>query len=209
MKDNTIRKAKLLIVEGNHERDFFKAWLQTLDKDDIQVMPIGGKDMLPANLRSLVKQSNFHTVLSLLIVRDADNNPDGAFKSVCSALSRVGLPVPQQVLTFIQGEACQVGVVIVPASNQPGALEDLLLSTVENDPMSPGANQFIEESVVILHRSGYRPPPPDHRRSKARIHAFLATFDKPDRDPGKAALAGVWDFGHKVLLPIQEMIQMM
>jgi hypothetical protein len=42
-KSNEIRKSKLLLVEGNHERDVFEAWLGTLNKDDIQVMPIAGK----------------------------------------------------------------------------------------------------------------------------------------------------------------------
>ena len=58
-KENAIRLPKLLIVEGNHERDFFESWLKILGLTDIQIMPIGGKTLLRDSLSSLVKQRLF------------------------------------------------------------------------------------------------------------------------------------------------------
>jgi len=206
-KDNEIRKANLLIVEGNHERDFFNAWLETLGKDSIQVMPIGGKTQLDANLKSLTKQSNFPEISSIIIVRDADDNPTGAFQSVCNALARAGLSTPSTSLTFTQNTTPKIGIVIMPAADRNGALEELLLPLASGDPLASEADQYIDEAVSILDNSGHRPPPPPHRRGKARVHAFLATFEHPDQDLGKAALAGVWNFSNNALDPIREMIQ--
>jgi hypothetical protein len=39
-----ICKSKILIVEGTHEQKFFEKWLEMINRDDIQVMPIGGEN---------------------------------------------------------------------------------------------------------------------------------------------------------------------
>ena len=208
-KQNAIQKTKLLLVEGNHERDVFNAWLKALDRTDIQVMPIAGKTRLRDNLRSLVKQSAFPTVTSLVVIRDADDNPAGAFISVRDAMSSVGLTPPQLAGQLTDDVAPRTGVVIVPSPDQPGALEELLLATVTADPLANPAHVFVDTAVEMLAQSGHRPPPPPHRRGKAAIHAFLATFDEPDRDQGKAALAGVWRFDHAALKAMAVLLEAM
>lgn len=207
-KSNTIQKTKLLIVEGNHERDFFEAWLRILGTQDIQVMPIGGKYLLRDNLTALVKQRLFPTVTSMVVVRDADDNPAGAFDSVCSALTSVGLTRPSQVYTFTPGMPA-IAVVIVPGANRSGALEELLLETVDVDPVAVSAQTFITDTMALLATNGLRNPPPAHRYGKACTHAFLATFEEPDKDLGKAALSGVWNFQHGTLIPILQVLQQM
>ena len=76
-KKNEIQKTKLLLVEGNHERDVFEAWLKDLKRNDIQIMPIAGKTRLRENLQSLVKQSAYPTVMNLVVVRDAAGSQVG------------------------------------------------------------------------------------------------------------------------------------
>jgi hypothetical protein len=198
-KQNEIRKTKLLLVEGNHERDVFGAWLKALKLDDIQVMPIAGKTRLRDNLRLLVNQSAFPDVVSLVVVRDADDNPAAAFVSVRDALTNAGLTPPKQAWLLTDETTPHTGIVIVPRADRQGALEELLLATVADDPLAAPVRAFIESAVETLTQSGHRLPPPSHRRGKAEIHAFLATCEEPDRDPGKAALAGVWRFDHEAL----------
>lgn len=171
-------------------------------------MPIGGKFKLRDNLSVLVKQHLFPTVKSLVVVRDADDNPVGAFDSVCSVLTSVGLTKPNRVLTFSVGMPA-VAVVIVPVGNREGALEELLLETVEADPVSIQAQTFIHDAVTLIATGGQRLPPAVHRYGKACVHAFLATFEEPDKDPGKAALSGIWDFQHTTLSPILQILQQM
>lgn len=125
-KNNIIQKSKLLIVEGNHERDFFPAWLKWIGLDDIQVMPIGGKTKLPASLSALVKQRMFldGEVVSMVIVRDADDNPAAAFQAVKDAVQSASLPTPSQAM-LLTTTSPKTGLVIVPAADRRGALEEL------------------------------------------------------------------------------------
>ena len=217
IKESNIRKPKLLIVEGNHERDFFTKWLEILNKDNIQVMPIGGKTRFKDTFVELVQQPEILNVISILIIRDADDDPSSAFQSVCDALKSdratkfledigVTLQLPKSAWTFTQNTTPRVGIAILPAKDQIGALEELLLQTIDDDPMSRKSHLFIGDAIETLNNSGHRCPPP-HRVGKAKIHAFLATFEYPDRDQGKSALAGVWDFQHESLDPLRAILE--
>jgi hypothetical protein len=210
-KANAIRQPKLLVVEGNHERDFFESWLITLGITNIQFMPIGGKTLLRDNLAGLVKQKPFldGNVSSIVIVRDADDNPAGAFTSVRDAVQDIGLPVPSRSFEMISENDLLVAIAIVPAEDKLGALEELLIETVGEDPIIPLAFSFIDNAVAVLHTSHYRDPPPLHRLGKAKAHAFLSTFVNPDKDPGKAALAGVRQYSHTALDPLLSILRNM
>ena len=138
MRGNTIQKQKLLVVEGNHEDDFFEAWLKHLDIAEIQAMPIGGKTKLRDNLQALVRQPKFRGVTSLVVVRDGDDNPTGAFQSVIGALQACGLPQPAKEWIWradtnpMNGSIqIKVAVAILPDGQNHGALEELLMQTVK------------------------------------------------------------------------------
>jgi hypothetical protein len=206
-KENEISKPKLVLVEGNHDKDFFDALVKNLGKDDIQVMQYQGKSNLRNYLAGLIKQANFPDVTSILIVRDADNNPNSAFDSVKTALQNTNLPYPKNSWDFAQNATPKVGIAILPNMDQTGALEELLLQTIDGDPMSEKSCNFIDDAIVTLDNSGYRSPPPSHRVGKAKIHAFLSTFKEPDKDPGKAGLANMWDFKHKALDPLRSILE--
>ncbi len=78
---------KLLVVEGNDENLFFDAALRDhLGLSDIQVMPIGGKQLLSAASRTPDQRPTFCAVVSLAVVRDADSPPVTSGVSV-SAIS--------------------------------------------------------------------------------------------------------------------------
>jgi len=123
-KPFTIEKSKLLIVEGKTDKDFFDALLNSLKRTDTQVIPMNGKDRLRALLEVIVRQPDL-PVQSLIIARDADGNPKGAFDSVCSALSNknVGLPAPKKPLEFVEGptsfgKSIKVSVIVIPLFEQ-------------------------------------------------------------------------------------------
>ena len=217
MRGNTIQKQKLLVVEGNHEDDFFEAWLKHLDIADIQAMPIGGKTKLRDNLQALVRQPKFRAVASLVIVRDGDDNPAGAFQSVIGALQACGLPQPAKEWIWhadtnpMNGSIqIKVAVAILPDGQNHGALEELLMQTVTGDVMYADATGLISTAVAELSKDGSaRNPPPVNRHGKAKAHAFLSTFEEPDKDQGKAAGSGVWDFDHAALAQLKSILQNM
>ena len=159
-KENDVQKRKLLIVEGNHERDFFDAWFRRLGLTQIQILPIGGKTQLAMNLGLLVKRPNFAEVDTLVIIRDADDNPAGALQAVAAALAGAGLPAPEGVGQYVQRDGLRTAVVITPGEGRKGALEELLLETAVSDPVCPRAEAFIGEAVGLLESTPIRPAPP-------------------------------------------------
>ncbi|MEK7398329.1 MAG: DUF3226 domain-containing protein [Candidatus Poribacteria bacterium] len=213
-----IRKSKILIVEGIDEKNFFETWLKELNRNDIQVMPVGGKENLKPNFKLIVDRPNFGDVESILITRDADYSYENAFRSVCGILQDrrvieslinkgINLQIPESAWTFTKNTVPRICVAILPGINQTGALEELLLQTIDDDPMSDKSHNFIDDAKITLDNSDYRPSPPPHRIGKAKVHAFLSTFDKPDRRQGEAANAGVWNFEHKALDPLRSILE--
>jgi hypothetical protein len=184
-----ISKPNLLVVEGVEERVFFNALIGHLRLQNVQVLPIGGKTKLRDELGALVISPSFASVVSLGVVRDADDDPDGAFQSVRGALTSVGLPSPERPLTPV-GTAPEVTVVILPEPGKPGMLEDLCLQSVAQDP----SMLCVEELFRCLPTQGLPLP---RNMSKARIQVFLASREEPGKRVGEAAQAGYWPWDDK------------
>jgi len=126
-----ITKHKLLIVEGTDEQNFFKAFLRHLSLDDIQVMNMRGKSKIRAKLRALTLAPNFSDVTSLGIIRDADDDPSGAFQSVCDALRGAELVAPRRQLSFTRGNP-KTGIMVLPQPGSKGMLEDVCLNSIND-----------------------------------------------------------------------------
>ncbi len=177
--------SKILIVEGKEDEMMFSTLLNFLQIEGIQIMPIGGKQKIREGMSALIKQPNFSNIFSLGIIRDADDNPSGAFASVCSALKNAMLPVPQSPLIIAEGDL-KVSVMILPDGNCCGALEDICLKSVEEDRAIPCVERYFQ----CLVEKGI--PEPD-AISKAKVHVFLASRKEPDKRLGEAAKANYWN----------------
>ena len=199
--DIQITKNKILIVEGRDEENFFEAYFEDhLSISDIQILPIGGKTLLPDNLEVLVKDSNFiSNVQVLAIIRDADNNANSAFQSVCAALKKSKLPIPNAPLQVVDGNP-MVNVMIMPPGSSSGKLEDLCLQSVSSDPALPCLHSYFSCLQVI---PGFSMP---QDISKAKVHAFLSSRIESDLRLGEAALASYWPFGNAVFDPLKNFI---
>jgi len=187
-----IQRPKLLIVEGRDEEMFFEAALANhLGIGDIQVMPIGGKTRLTANLAGLVNDPLFSSVQCLGIVRDADATAHGstvrsaatALQSVWGSLAHVGLPCPSAHGQFGAGPP-RVGVFIVPNGVDDGMLETLCVTSVSSAPEFHCVDDYFQclQGHAIISNSPH----------KARAHAWLASRPDPGKRVGEAAQAGYW-----------------
>ena len=179
-----VTKHRVLVVEGKEDCFFFTALLEKLSLPNTQVLPIGGKDKIHPYLKALVATPGFSGVTSLGIVRDADDDPDASFQSVCSALKAAGLPTPTKPMETV-GSKPKVTVMILPEATVPGALEDICLKAVMDDPVMPCVNQYfqcLKDTASSFPRN----------ESKARIHVFLASREEADLRLGEAARKGVW-----------------
>jgi hypothetical protein len=195
-----IKKPNLLIVEGKDEENVFAKLLEHLHLAEIQTLPIGGKTLLRDQLALLRKESNFKgMVRSIGVVRDADDNSDSAFQSVCDALKDNHLPAPKSPLETTDTVPA-ITVMILPGGNQRGSLETILMQSVEQDPAMECVRQYFE----CLEK---KKVPEPKAIAKANAHAFLASREAPDKRVGEAAQAGYWPFDSAVFNPVKEFLR--
>jgi len=195
-----IEHPKQLLVEGRDAEAFFYPFLEDMEISDIQIQDYGGISELPVFLKQFVLSSQYKglPVTSIGIIRDAEQNPQGAFKSVCGALEKWGLPIPSAPLALTEKRP-QVCVYILPDENSSGMIETLLLRAVSDDPAFGCVDEYLE---CVVQATGVEPKP----RDKARFLTFLAS--KPDIKPltGFAARAGYLEFSNSAYDRLKEFV---
>lgn len=133
-----------LLVEGNDQRNFFRAFIDHIRISDIQIQNFGGVSELRDFLVALTNQDDFFlTVKSVGIVRDAENSAQSAFQSVQSSLNNAGLTVPVRPRERA-GDSPTVSALILPDDDSPGMLETLLCQTLASDPVNDCIDAFFE-----------------------------------------------------------------
>lgn len=198
--DSQFKEAKLLIAEGKDEQNLFAKLIEHIGLQGIQVLGQGGKTTLPSLLKTLAKDPGFSIVESLGCARDANANFNDAFRSVCSALKDAGLPVPTKPRTPTDGTARpRVTLMILPWDGHKGALEDVCLASVENDPAMVCLNEYF----ACISEQG---SPGPKNLSKAKAHAFMASRSEPCVRVGEGALRRYWDFDHPAFDEIKEFL---
>jgi len=138
-----IKKNHLMIVEGQDEFRFFNAFFKYHKISGIQVIDIGGKTQFKNRIKAVVISQNFQQVKSISIVRDADDNPRGAFQSICRSLKSAGLDAPTAPMTITESKP-RVAVYICPFQNKKGAIENIILDSIKKLPVMECVNSFID-----------------------------------------------------------------
>lgn len=198
-KPNRIEKPIQLLVEGKDDANFFNVFASHLKlADQLQVQDFGGIDELKNFLPGFVKIPGFETVVSLGIVRDAEESAASAFQSVCTSLEKAGLEAPTASNEHIR-RCPKVSVMILPDDDQPGTLETLLCQTFPDDPVAQCLDDFFACSPVPSDAS-------IGRRYKARVHAYLAVQPKPKVSVGVAAQQGYWCVEHPAFAGIRSFL---
>lgn len=185
-----IRSDWLLLVKGRDEVNLLNALMKhRLDPEPkIQIIDAGGKDKFPRNLKAIQTAARIRPTLRAIgVVRDADDDARGAFRSVCDALHNVGYKPPR-----VHGEFSEavpsVGVFVVPDGSEPGAMETLCRRSREGDDVAECAEAYM--GCLIEHEAMH-----STNIDKSFAHAYLAAMRDPMARVGEGALQGVWDFG--------------
>jgi hypothetical protein len=202
MMDSVLRfdEERLLLVEGRDEENLFEAFLRHLGIVGIRILSYRGKNNLQNRLRVYVDAPGFDQVRSIGIVQDADNSgAQAALQSVQSSLRNAGLPSPQTFLTPV-GDLPRVSVFIMPDNSGSGALEDLCLKALDDDP----ARDCVDDFLQCVKGSVTAPP---QNTSKAKMHAFLASRQDPELRLGEAAQRGYIPWGHPSFAPLTEFLR--
>lgn len=193
-----VEKEKIIIVEGIDEKNVIQWYLDSIHRDDVQLLPIGGKTQLSNNLSLLRKAPKFETIQSIAILRDADRNPAVAFQSVKDSLTQNGFIPPNTQLQFSNGNP-RVLVFVLPGETINGALEDILLKSEENNPIIHCVNEYF--NCLKMHQQL-----PDDI-GKAKIHTLLASkHEDPAKRVGEAAQAGWWNWDHEAFQDLRDII---
>jgi uncharacterized protein DUF3226 len=183
-----ISYTKVLLVEGMTSFQFFKALLRTMGLlNEVEIRNFGGVDDFSVYLEALIATSGFSDVISLGIVRDAEDDVNKAFASVSRSLMSAGLDAPPRVLSSTTGKP-RVSVFILPDGETPGMLETLCMRAFNDDAATQCISEYFD---CLADKTGGVTRLID----KARIQAFLASRERPGLQLGEAAHAGyvVWD----------------
>ncbi len=177
----TEKRPCLVLGEGKDETRVFKCFLKTLGKDGVQRRDYGGKHRLGSFLDVLPNVTGFSHLRSLLVTRDADDDPEGAAKSIRGGLERAGLPVPDGPGQFTDGPL-RVAFLVLPGDGREGMLEDLCMESLAED----SATDCVEEYFACVEKEGCSPKP----RAKAWMGAWLASRERPALRLGEAMERG-------------------
>jgi hypothetical protein len=89
---------------------------------------------------------------------------------------------------------------IIPSHQQQGALEDLCLQAIANDPAKYCIEQFFE-------CIGQKRLPVTRELSKAKVQAFLSSREEPISALGLAAQKGYWPLNHSAFKTVRKFLQ--
>jgi len=89
--DVKVEKECVLLVEGKDEKIFFDCYLIHLGFEDVQTIPVGGKNKFKDRFPLFIADSGFYEVKSYAIIRDADEDMESTFKSIVDLLKNWGM----------------------------------------------------------------------------------------------------------------------
>ena len=184
----------VLMVEGRNDEHVVKHICGQRHLGHIEIIhSYGGKDPLIEGIGVRLKESD---IGALGIILDADTDLQSRWQAVASRLSAAGygkVPVaPLPAGTVIESPTDsllpKVGIWLMPNNQLPGILEDFLHFLV---PHGDGLLAHVEQAIDSI--------PAEHRRfddmkkSKARIHTWLAWQEEPGKPFGQAISARYLD----------------
>ena len=187
-----IKSKKLLLVEGKDEESFFSCWLKQIGiEKEIQIIPCGGQEQFQNKIPVVKKAPGFNEVKSLVVIRDADDNANDAFKSVSNTLKKNKLNAPDKSGEFKKVDP-KIGIFILPDGITSGMLESVCLSTVESKEIL-GCIDFFMDCIKKHSENSpcYKKP---KNELKARLRAFLASREEDCSSLGIAAKKGYFNF---------------
>ena len=198
-----LNEPKQVIVEGNDDLRLFRYLASHLDILNIEVRHYGGIDNLRPFLRTLTTTPGFTSISSLAVVADANSSRESRVQKIQDALSNAGLPAPDAPLEIASDGSTQVAYLVVPHKRGSGMIEDVCLDSVRTDPVMECIDGYFE-CIEFSGASG----PRETWAAKARLHAFLASRERPDLRLGEAAEAGIWQLEDDSFAPLRQLLRM-
>lgn len=197
----TVATGRLVLVEGRDEVNLLGAMVNRWSIAGLQMLPVGGKYGFKSGLEATLANARVRSVelLAIGILRDADDNPGGAFASVSGTLRTFGLPAPRSPGQFSEGPP-SVGVFILPNGQSPGSVEQLCWQSVSNTAAGLCSTSYLDclqNSAALLSTNP----------AKTLVHSYLAAQEEPSTTVGVGAQKGYWPLDHSAFTEIREFLE--
>lgn len=179
---------KLVLGEGKTEVEVLEALCDSAEIKGLTIEPYNGKDQLAKVLRDLPKRTQFvrREIQSLLVLRDADQDPDASWHQLKDAI-QTSLHVSLDNQGVFHGKEPKVAGFLVCGSSGCGELEDLCLESFEGKLQLECLDNYV---ACIESKTDWKMQGP------ARFRALMASMQKHELYAGKAAEKGLIDFLH-------------
>jgi len=132
-----------------------------------------GKDFLNKYLSAISLAANngaVQMVRGLLVVVDADDSPETAFKLACSALEYAEYPIPDSAFTPKDENGVTTAVYLIPGKNETGTLEHLSLGAAFDS--SKSSEPCIDSLLACIGRAPDNEP---NTLAKMKMSALVAS----------------------------------
>lgn len=201
-------KPFLILVEGKTDQEMLYTALAhwQLDLPPYQVIAYNSKTKFKAFFNVLVNQTEFRQVTHLAVFRDADHHPAGALQSVKGQLQRHVPRIPKEAIPsdanlIKRNNDLAIGIFITPDSHEEGALENLLLSSLDDKLVQHIAAYVRDADDYMEQRLANR----YCNTPKACTYAYTALFENENfRDSFKKK---IWNWDHEAFAPLKRFFQ--
>jgi len=211
--DIKVEKEYVLLVEGNDEKLFFDCYLKHLGFNDIQTIPVGGKNQFQNGFPLFIVDSGFNKVKGYAIIRDSDEDINTTFQSIVDLLKKHKQSIPGKVFGFNADRGKKIGIYIMPGIVSGKMLEDLCLEIVSGSPVLNCVEEYIKcleantgkkKSDSALEKDKFYFP---KNLSKAKLHAYLSGMYEYVPNLGMATNKKYWDLDSPVLDHLKQFIK--
>lgn len=194
-----ILKSKVLFVEGMDEVNFFNALLKKLElSENYQVVDFKGKSQMDDFISMMSKTESFNeNVTSIAIIRDADNSFDSVANEIKHTLKKVFSAKSIENGEVKEVEDINIGFYIMPGPGKNGELEDLVLSSLQENEIFSEVCVYLEKLKTITkpanEQSTFSYP---RKESKAKLQIYFSSMKESDPRMGLSAQRSYVDFKH-------------
>lgn len=185
----SIKKEKIIIVEGKDDKYFFDRLLKKLIIKDIQVLYFKGKEEFKNNFVSVPKISGFNNVKKIIVILDADESYQATEDSVKTNINKI-LKASDGPLVFSSSNP-SVAYFIMPNNKDKGMLETLCIASQKKSSAMIQVDRFISEvdsDVMIKEKP--------KNKDKAKAQAYLSIMPEIAYGMAYGIVKNYWDLNH-------------
>ena len=198
----TLNRPGIVLCEGQDEVRLLQVLSRDLGIDSLQFIDCGGCVQFHSRIKLVMVAPGRQQVRAIGIVRDAEDDANGAKASVQDRLREQRLPVPDKPLTraAMEGKPDTV-FLIVPPDRPAGMMEDLILECLAEHPAKSCHETFFD---CLRHAQVDLSGEPQKRRLQALLAAMPS--DGLAKGIGEAAEKGILPMAHPVLSDLRHFL---